>query len=73
MANNLKEIKTTVTGGLFLIIGIVISVYEYFTVSELAWNHYLFPMGFMVVGIGLLFAPDRFIDFLFKWGNKKIK
>lgn len=73
MSNNLKEIKTTIAGSVFLIVGLFISVYEYFKVSELALSHYLFPIGFMVVGLGLLFAPDRFIDFAFKWGNKKIK
>lgn len=72
MANNLKEWKTTIVGGLLFIIGLVIVLIEYFTVSEFSWNHYALPIGFLVGGVMFLFAPDRFIDFLFKKADKKI-
>lgn len=71
MGNNLKEWKTTILGGLFLLIGTVITLIEYFTVPAFSWNHYALPIGFVVVGGGLFLAPDRFINFVFRLGKKK--
>lgn len=71
MKKNLKEIKTTIIG---LIVWIITGFYfamPYFSDREL-WNpeHYEVVTGF-IGGLLLLLAPDRFIDFLFGYLNKK--
>jgi hypothetical protein len=71
MSNNLKEIKTTLVGALLFVIGVSITLFEYFTVQVVEWMHYALPIGFLTGGIGFLFAPDRLIDFLFSWAKKK--
>ena len=71
MSNNLKEIKTTILGSILFLIGVVITLIEYFTVDTVEWQHYLFPSAFTVLGIGFLLAPDKLLDFLFRWGKKK--
>lgn len=71
ISNNLKEIKTTVIGVLVWIITGVYFFLPYFSDREL-WEpqHYEVTFGFLG-GLLLLLAPDRFIDFLFAWLNKK--
>ena len=71
MASNLKEIKTTIIGFVLFLIGVGITVYEYFQVEVIEWQHYFMPLGFTVAGIGFLAAPDRLLDFLFGWAKKK--
>ena len=69
---NLKEIKTTIMGSILFLLGIVIFTVEYFTLGEMAWNHYVVPAVLLSIGIGLSLAPDKLLDFLFKAGEKKL-
>lgn len=71
MKTNLNEIKTTIVGALLFVIGVSITLYEYFLVQDIEWTHYAFPIGFLTAGVGFLFAPDRLIDFMFSWAKKK--
>ena len=71
MANNLREIKTTIIGSLLFIAGFLIMLMEYFTTSEVIWTHYIFPGGLLTAGIGFALAPDKLLDFLFGWAKKK--
>ena len=69
--NNLKEVKTTIIG---LIIWVATGFYfvmPYFSEKEL-WevSHYEVVSGF-IAGLLLLLAPDRFVEFLFGWLNKR--
>jgi len=71
ISNNLKEVKTTVSGVLIWVVTGVYFFMPYFSDREL-WEteHYEVTSGFMV-GLLLILAPDRLIDFLFVWLNKK--
>jgi hypothetical protein len=73
MSNNIKQWKTTIVGGLLFTVGLIIVLIEYFTLEAFELNHYLLPLGFLTAGVMFLFAPDRFIDFLFKKADQKIK
>ena len=67
----LKDIKTTIIGGIFFLMGVTISMVEYFSIGLRDWQDYLFPIGLMVCGIGFLLAPDRILDVIFGWIKKK--
>lgn len=71
--NNLRQIKTTIIGGVLFLIGLTIFLVEYFTLKEMAINHYYIPIGFTLGGILFLLAPDRLLDFLFGWLKSKSK
>lgn len=71
--NNLKEIKTTVTG---LIIWIATGIYfvaPYIAEKEL-WEttHWEVSAGF-ISGLLLILAPDKFLSFVFGWLERKTK
>tara|TARA_R110000822_G_scaffold32188_4_gene92669 strand:- start:4569 stop:4793 length:225 start_codon:yes stop_codon:yes gene_type:complete len=68
---NIKEIKSTLTGGILFLLGCGVFTYEYLNIESLAWNHYIVPAVMVGVGIGLLFAPDKFVNFMFSWAKKK--
>lgn len=71
MANNLKEIKTTILGALLLIVGLVYFALPYFSENDL-WEVNNLYLAFLVVGgILLILAPDKIISFAFSWLNKK--
>ena len=69
--NNLKEIKTTILGAIFIKLSLVYMVYPYFSSRELWEVNNLYFVGGLVAGVLLLLAPDRFLDFLFGWIKKK--
>lgn len=69
--SNLRQIKTTIIGGILFLIGVVIFLIEYFTLKEMAVSHYYVPIGFALSGILFLLAPDRLLDFLFGFLKKK--
>lgn len=71
ISNNLKEWKTTVSGFLVWIVTGVYFFMPYFSDRDL-WevNHYEATGGF-IVGLLLILAPDRLVDFLFKWMDKR--
>jgi hypothetical protein len=70
--NNLKEIKTTITGAIFLLVGLGIFLHQYYMFNNLEWQYYLIPFIFMAGGVALLLAPDRILDLVFKAANKKV-
>lgn len=70
--NNLKELKSTVVGIMLFLIGVVITLIEYFTVDTIEWTHYILPIAFTAIGIGFMLSPDRLLDFFFGWAKKKI-
>ena len=71
ITNNFKEIKTTIIGLLLWIITGFYFFTPYF-MDRATWEteHYEVGFGF-ISGLLLMLAPDRFIDFLFIWLNKK--
>jgi len=71
MKENLKEIKTTIIGSILFLVGIVITLIEYFTIETVELKHYLFPSLFTIIGLGFVLAPDRLLDFLFSWAKNK--
>ena len=71
MKNNLGEIKTTVICvAIWVITGFYFAL-PYFHEKDV-WQPetYAVLMGF-IGGLLLLLAPNRFVDFLFKWLDKK--
>ena len=68
---NIKELKTTLVGVFVWILTGVYFFTPYFSDRKL-WEvaHYEVTIGFLL-GIGLILAPDRAIDFAFGWLNKK--
>lgn len=71
ISNNFKEIKTTIIGLLMWAITGVYFFMPYFS-KQATWTteHYEVTFGF-IGGLLLMLAPDRFIDFLFKWMDKR--
>ena len=71
ISNNFKEVKTTITGVCVWIVTGVYFFMPYFSDREL-WeaDHYEVVCGF-IMGLLLILAPDRLIDFMFGWLNKK--
>ena len=71
MRKNVKEIKTTIIGLLVWIISGLYFALPYFSDKDL-WEveRYEVSIGF-VGGLLLILAPDRLLDFLFGWLNKK--
>jgi len=71
MKKNIKEIKTTIIGLVLWALTIAYFVLPFFHEKEL-WQPelYAIAIGF-TGGLLLLLAPDRFVDFLFGYLNKK--
>lgn len=69
--NNLKEIKTTIVGFLLILLTIAYFAIPYISVRELWEVNNLYSVVGFGVGVGLLLAPDRLIDFIFGWLKKK--
>lgn len=70
--NNLKEIKSTVVGIILFIVGLVLASKAYLSDTTAVWNDYIMPSVLMVFGIGMLFAPDKTINWIFKKANKNV-
>lgn len=68
---NFKEIKTTILGFIILIASGFYFALPYFSEKELWEVSTVYVIGGIVAGILLLLAPDKFVDFLFSWANKK--
>jgi hypothetical protein len=73
MKNNIREIKTTITG---IVVWIITGLYfamPYFSDRDL-WEseHWEVTAGF-IIGLGLIIAPDRFLKWAFGWLAKKTK
>jgi len=68
---NFKELKTTLAGFAVWIMDGFYFMAPYFSDKHL-WhvNEYAVGIG-VVAGLLLILAPDRFVDFLFKWMDKK--
>ncbi len=68
---NFKELKTTILGFSVWVITGVYFFMPYFS-EQATWEpvHYEVTFGF-IGGLLLMLAPDRFIDFLFGWLNRK--
>lgn len=73
MKNNIKQIKTTVTGIAVWVITGLYFVLPYYSDRHL-WQseHWEVSAGF-IGGLLLILAPDRFLRFLFGWLDKKTK
>jgi len=71
VGHNFKEVKTTIIGSLLWVITGIYFFLPYFSDREL-WiaEHYEVMSGF-IGGLLLMLAPDRFVDFLFTWLNRK--
>lgn len=71
MSNHIKELKTTVTGIVLFILGLVYFGLPYFHATEL-WEVNNLYLGIMLGGgVLLILAPDKIIDFAFSWLNRK--
>lgn len=71
MKKKLKELKYTILG---LSVWVITGVYFFlpYFLEQATWIplHYEVTGGF-IGGLLLMLAPDRFIDFLFNWMNRK--
>jgi len=72
MENNLKEVKTTVIGGILFLVGLIVFLVEYFTVGNLDWTHYIVPAVFLVGGVGFLLAPDKILNLILRKVSKNV-
>lgn len=69
---NLKEVKTTVLGFLVIIGAAFYGIAPYF--RESLWQvESLYVVGGILAGCLLLLAPDRIINWAFKWMDKKAR
>jgi len=71
MTKNLKAIKTTIMGFLVWIATGFYAVTPYFSEKELWEVHQYEVWAGVFVGALLLIAPDRLVDWAFKWLDKK--
>ena len=68
---NLRDIKTTILG--IVINGFVCAwLFTNFRIlHEIPFEGYVFPVILLAIGVGFLFAPDRIIDALISFFNKR--
>jgi len=71
MMNNLKELKTTITGAVLILFTVMYFVLPYFSEKELWEIDNMYVGVGLGVGVGLILAPDRLVDFIFGWLKKK--
>jgi len=69
--NNLKELKTTITGSILIVLDLLYFALPYFSEKELWEINNMYVVVGLGVGLGLLLAPDRLINFIFGWLKKK--
>ena len=70
MTKNFKQIKSTIIGFLIWIGTGFYFVYPYF--HKGLWEPHEYAVGVGVIcGLALMLAPDRFVDWMFKWLDKK--
>jgi len=68
---NLREIKTTITGFIVWVITVFYFITPYFSDRELWESKHYELIGGFIIGLLLLLAPDRLINFMFGWLNKR--
>jgi len=61
---NLREIKTTIIGLIFFILGIAWFVLNYKTWSSFEFSDLLIPNAFLLLGIWFLLSPDALLKAL---------
>ena len=71
MKNNLKEIKTTILGSLLIVVGLAYFALPYFSDRELWEVNNIYLSVCFIGGILFLVAPDRIVNWAFKWMDKK--
>ena len=70
---NFKEIKTTLIGLILWVVDGFYFAMPYFNDNDLWESNGYWVVGLFVGGLLFMAAPDRFINFLFGWLNKKTK
>lgn len=68
---NFKEIKTTILGLLLWVVDAFYFGLPYFSDKDLWEANTVYEVALFVSGLGLLLAPDNFIQLFFGWLKKK--
>jgi hypothetical protein len=69
--SHIKELKTTITGVILFVFGVVYFAFTYFSDRELWEVNNLYLAAMIGGGVLLILAPDRMIDFVFGWMSSK--
>lgn len=67
MKTNVTDWKTTITGLILLLLGVAYFAAPYFSSKEL-WEVNSYALSsLLVIGLGLIVAPDKIISIAFDW------
>lgn len=70
--SNTKEVKTTIIGGVFFLIGIAWFVANFEGMARIEFRDAIAPSVFVLGGVLFLLAPDKILSILVKGVKNKV-
>ncbi|TNE80833.1 MAG: hypothetical protein EP332_06335 [Bacteroidetes bacterium] len=68
---NIKEIKTTIIGALLMLIGAIFFILNVDSLNQFKISEMHVPGGFLISGILFLLAPDKTVNWIFRFFTKR--